>query len=121
MNSLLALVAAMAISMVLIPLMGRFASRLGLIDQPSARKVHIVPIPRVGGIGIVIGALTAIYFLLPIDTLTQGYLFGAIVLFVFGLWDDISEIGHYPKFLGQLIAALCVVFHLSPAVKFPRH
>ena len=111
MNSLLALVAAMAISMALIPLMGRFASRLGLIDQPSARKVHVVPIPRVGGIGIVIGALTAVYFLLPIDTLTQGYLLGAIVLFVFGLWDDISEIGHYPKFLGQLIAALCVVLY----------
>jgi len=111
MNSLLALVAAMAISMALIPLMGRFASRLGLIDQPSARKVHVVPIPRVGGIGIVIGALTAVYFLLPIDTLTQGYLLGAVVLFVFGLWDDISEIGHYPKFLGQLIAALCVVLY----------
>ena len=111
MNSLLALVAAMAISMVLIPLMGRFASRLGLIDQPNDRKVHAVPIPRAGGIGIVIGAIIAIYFLLPFDTLTQGYLFGAIVLFVFGLWDDISEIGHYPKFLGQLIAALCVVLY----------
>jgi len=101
----------MAISMALIPLMARFASRLGLIDQPNDRKVHVVPIPRVGGVGIVIGALIAIYFLLPFDALTQGYLLGAIVLFVFGLWDDISEIGHYPKFLGQLIAALCVVLY----------
>jgi len=111
MNSLLALIAAMAISMVLIPLMARLAPRLGLIDQPNERKVHAVPIPRVGGIGIVLGALIAIYFLLPLDSLTLGYLFGAIVLFVFGLWDDISEIGHYPKFLGQLVAALFVVVY----------
>ena len=111
MNSLLALVAAMAISMVLIPVMGRLAPRLGLIDRPNERKVHAVPIPRVGGVGIVIGALIAIYFLLPLDRLTQGYLLGSIVLFVFGLWDDIAEIGHYPKFLGQLIAALFVVLY----------
>ena len=111
MNTLLALIAAMAISMVLIPLMARLAPRLGLIDQPNERKVHAVPIPRVGGIGIVIGALIAIYFLLPLDKLTLGYLFGAIVLFVFGLWDDISEIGHYPKFLGQLFATLFVVLY----------
>jgi len=111
MNSLLALVAAMAMSMVLIPLMGRFATRLGLIDRPNDRKVHAAPIPRVGGIGIVAGALIAIYFLLPLDQLTLGYLFGAMVLFVFGLWDDIAEIGHYPKFVGQFIAALFVVLY----------
>ena len=111
MNSLLALIAAMAISMVLIPLMAKLAPRMGLIDLPNARKVHAVPIPRVGGIGIVIGALVAIYFLLPIDDLTLGYLAGAMVLFIFGLWDDISEIGHYPKFLGQLVAALFVVLY----------
>ena len=101
----------MAISMVLIPIMGRFAPRLGLIDRPNERKVHAVPIPRVGGVGIVIGALIAIYFLLPLDKLTQSYLFGSMVLFIFGLWDDISEISHYPKFLGQLIAALIVVLY----------
>ncbi len=120
MNSLLALLAAMAISMVLIPLVARFAPRLGLIDQPNARKVHAVPIPRVGGIGIVLGALIAIYFLLPLDKLVLGYLFGAMVLFVFGLWDDISEIGHYPKFLGQLFATLFVVlFGELYVISFP--
>ena len=111
MNSLLALVAAMAMSMVLIPLMGRFATRLGLIDRPNERKVHTAPIPRVGGIGIVLGALIAMFFLLPVDRLMQSYLLGAVILFVFGLWDDVSEIGHYPKFLGQLIAVLIVVLY----------
>ncbi len=111
MNNLLALVAAMVISMVLIPIMARFAPRLGLIDRPNARKVHTVPIPRVGGIGIVLGGLTVMVFLLPPDRLVHAYLFGALALFFFGVWDDIFEIGHYAKFAGQLIAALIVVLY----------
>jgi len=111
MNILLALVAAMAISMMLIPIMVRFAPRLGLMDRPNLRKVHADPIPRVGGIGIVVGALVVILFLLPLDGMTQAYVLGALVLFVFGVWDDSSEIGHYPKFLGQFISVAIVVFY----------
>ena len=83
MNTLLALVAAMAISMMLIPIMVRFAPRLGLMDRPNVRKVHADPIPRVGGIGIVVGALVVILFLLPLDRMTQAYVLGALVLFFF--------------------------------------
>ncbi|MFW2438824.1 MAG: glycosyltransferase family 4 protein [Arenicellales bacterium] len=111
MNTLLALVAAMAISMALIPVMVRFAPRLGLMDQPSLRKVHAAPVPRVGGVGIVVGALIPILFLLPSDKMSQAFIIGTLVLFVFGLWDDISEIGYYAKFLGQLIAVSIVVFY----------
>jgi UDP-GlcNAc:undecaprenyl-phosphate/decaprenyl-phosphate GlcNAc-1-phosphate transferase len=42
------LVTAVAISMALIPLMVKLAPRLGLIDRPNSRKVHVDPIPRVG-------------------------------------------------------------------------
>jgi len=111
MNNLLALVAAMTISMVLIPVMSRLAARFGLVDIPSERKVHASPIPRVGGIGIVIGSLVPIILLLVPDKLSQSYVFGASVLFIFGLWDDAFEIGHYPKFIGQIIAALIVILY----------
>ncbi len=111
MNNLLALVAAMAISMVLIPLMSRLAPRLGLVDIPSQRKVHAEPIPRVGGVGIVVGSLVPLMLLLAPDKLSQSYVYGASVLFLFGLWDDVFEIGHYPKFIGQVVAALIVILY----------
>lgn len=111
MSNLLALVAAMAISMVLIPLMSRVAARLGLVDIPTERKVHCAPVPRVGGIGIVVGSLVPAMLVLTPDTLSQSYVFGATVLFLFGLWDDAFEIGHYPKFIGQIIAALIVILY----------
>ncbi|VAW75254.1 Undecaprenyl-phosphate alpha-N-acetylglucosaminyl 1-phosphate transferase [hydrothermal vent metagenome] len=109
MNNLLALVAAMAISMVLVPLMSRLAPRLGLIDLPDPRKVHNTPIPRVGGVGLVVGSLIPIMMLLEPSRLSQAYVYGGSVLFLFGLWDDVFEVGHYPKFIGQVAAALTVI------------
>lgn len=111
MSNLLAFLAAIVISMVLTPLMSRVASRFGLVDFPSERKVHTTPVPRVGGVGIVIGTLVPVMLLLVPDQLIQSYVFGASVLFVFGLWDDAFEIGHYPKFVGQIIAALIVILY----------
>ena len=60
MNSILIPVMALAISMVVIPVMLRVAPALGLVDRPSARKVHSVPMARVGGWGIVLGAVVPV-------------------------------------------------------------
>jgi UDP-GlcNAc:undecaprenyl-phosphate GlcNAc-1-phosphate transferase len=102
---------AMAISMAIIPMMVRLAPRIGMIDRPSSRKVHVKPIPRAGGVGIVLGSLVPIALLLPIDKLFGVYLFGAVVLLIFGVWDDIRELGHYAKFIGQFIAVVPIVYY----------
>lgn len=108
---LLSLAGAIVLSMVLVPLAMRMAPLLGLVDLPDRRKVHSIPIPRVGGIGIVIGALGASLWWLPPEPLYQSFIFGALVLFVFGLVDDRYEASHYTKFVGQFIAAALVVFY----------
>ncbi|MCY3008758.1 MAG: MraY family glycosyltransferase [Planctomycetota bacterium] len=45
------------ISLVVVGWVRKNAVRLGLMDQPSERKVHTTPIPRGGGIGIASGVL----------------------------------------------------------------
>ncbi len=108
---LLVLIVAMSLSMALIPIMMRLAPRLGMIDKPDPRKVHAIPIPRVGGVGIVIGALLPmVIWLSPNDTIT-AYLLGSLVLLFFGVWDDVKELGHYVKFIGQFVAVSLVVFY----------
>jgi UDP-GlcNAc:undecaprenyl-phosphate GlcNAc-1-phosphate transferase len=108
---LFVLVTAMAISMAIIPAMMRLAPLLGLMDLPDPRKVHAKPIPRVGGLGIVLGSLIPVLMLAPRDKLLIAYSLGCVILFVFGLWDDRREIGHYWKFLGQCGAAFIVIFY----------
>lgn len=107
---ILPLIAALVISMVLIPVMVRLAPRIGMVDKPDARKVHAEPIPRVGGVGIVLGSLIPISLLLPIDTALASFIFGTLVLFLFGVLDDSREMGHYVKFIGQFIAVIGVVY-----------
>jgi UDP-GlcNAc:undecaprenyl-phosphate GlcNAc-1-phosphate transferase len=97
--------------MVIIPVMVRLAPRLGMIDKPDPRKVHATPVPRVGGVGIFFGALIPLVLLLPIDQTLLAYLFGALVLFTFGVMDDCKELGHYVKFVGQFIAVIAVVYY----------
>jgi UDP-GlcNAc:undecaprenyl-phosphate GlcNAc-1-phosphate transferase len=108
---LFGLVIATAVSMAIIPVMWRFAPALGLIDRPDPRKVHKAPIPSVGGIGIVIGALVPLFLVLPRNALAEAYTLGALVLFAFGVWDDRRTLSHRVKFIGQLIAAALVIFH----------
>jgi UDP-GlcNAc:undecaprenyl-phosphate GlcNAc-1-phosphate transferase len=110
MNTMLVPVMALAISMAVIPVMLRLAPVLGLVDRPSARKVHSVPMARVGGWGIVLGALVPLTLTLPLgEPLVQAYLWAALVLLAFGTWDDSREVGHYSKFLGQFIAVVPLV------------
>ena len=103
--------AGIVISAAIIPLMIRWAPRLGMVDIPDPRKVHTTPIPRVGGIGIVIGALIPVFLWAPLDASLHAYLIGSLVLLVFGTWDDCRELGHYVKFIGQFIAVLVVVYY----------
>ncbi len=107
---ILPMIAALVISMAVIPVMVRLAPRFGLIDRPDPRKVHAQPVPRVGGFGLFLGAIAPIVLLLPVDQTLAAFLAGALVLFAFGVLDDGMELGHYVKFTGQFIAVIIVVF-----------
>src|SRR5262245_13691504 len=52
-----AIVPSLLVSWLVTGLMRRVAPWLGLIDKPNARKVHAVPIPLGGGIGIFMGVI----------------------------------------------------------------
>ena len=93
----------------IVPLM-RWAERFRFVDLPEARKVHQIPVPRVGGIAMVISALLAFVLFLPLNETLAAFLLAIVVLFVFGVWDDRVELNHRLKFLGQIIAVTIVIF-----------
>lgn len=105
------MVLATVFSIIVIPIVRKFAPALGLIDKPDHRKVHTSPIPRVGGWGLAMGSMIPILLLLPFDNFILSYLISATILFILGAWDDSHESGHYFKFAGQIIVAGIVVFY----------
>jgi UDP-GlcNAc:undecaprenyl-phosphate GlcNAc-1-phosphate transferase len=107
---LLVILTALAISMATTPVMMRLAPRLHMVDLPDPRKVHAVAIPRVGGIGILLGALVSASLWMEPQHWYGSYFLGSLVLLAFGAADDSMELGHYTKFIGQFIAAIAVVY-----------
>jgi UDP-GlcNAc:undecaprenyl-phosphate GlcNAc-1-phosphate transferase len=111
---------ALFVTTVLLPLCRRYAPAIGLVDTPGAeRKVHAESIPRSGGIAIVVGALVAAVMWLP-DDATYLPLAGCLgVVIVFGLLDDLHDLRHGVKFIGQAIAAAWFLFAFGGVSQLP--
>jgi UDP-GlcNAc:undecaprenyl-phosphate/decaprenyl-phosphate GlcNAc-1-phosphate transferase len=110
---LLKFVTALSITAALIPVLNRYAARWGLTDKPGPRKVHVVPVPRVGGLAMSVGIAIPLLFWFEISSpLLQGLLCGGGILLFFGVWDDWADLHYGLKFLGQ-IAAIAAFMILS--------
>lgn len=79
------------------------------IDLPDERKVHAVPIPRIGGIAIALGTIFPILLWAPMDEIVKGFLAGAAVIVLFGLIDDVWGLNYRIKFAGQVTAAAVAI------------
>ena len=51
---------ALAVAVAVTPLVRRAANRLGVIDAPSARKIHANPVPLLGGLAIYLGVIVSL-------------------------------------------------------------
>ncbi len=108
---------AAAVAAVTIPPIRDIARRLQLLDQPEARRVHTIPIPRIGGLGIYFGFLVAVgvSFMLPVERFGVEIerilllLIGATMIVGVMLFDDILGIPPLPKLGVQFAAAGVVV------------
>jgi UDP-GlcNAc:undecaprenyl-phosphate GlcNAc-1-phosphate transferase len=102
-------VSSLLICIGLIPPLMRWAGPFHLLDMPGERKMHVVPVVRVGGIALSAGALASILFFAPMDREVCSYLIGAAIIVFFGVWDDRESLGFKTKFLVQLLAILIAV------------
>ena len=107
---LLALATAAVVSCAATPLVKVLSVKFGAVDIPKDnRRMHDHPIPRMGGLAIFLGFLTAMLLFVPLDQEKQGMLLGAIIIVILGVFDDKYALPAKPKFLVQIIAALVAV------------
>lgn len=110
MQLFLAFVVALSVTAALIPVLARWAPAIGLTDAPGPRKVHSVPVPRVGGLAMAAGILVTTWVSLELTPTVRGLMLGLAVLLLFGIWDDRVTLGYRTKFAGQIIAVgLCML------------
>ncbi len=93
------------------PLVRRLALRLGVTDQPSARKIHIKPVPLMGGLAIYAAFIAALLLFGNRFRLNEliSILVGASLMSFLGLWDDRRGLSPWLKLIGQFLAASILV------------
>ena len=107
MTSLFAFILALAISFACTPAVRMLAIKIKAVDVPKDnRRMHKVPIPRMGGLAIFAGFLVSVLFFVPLGNEFRSILIGALILVVLGIIDDIVALKPRTKFAGQIIAAL---------------
>lgn len=87
----------------------KFATKVGAMDKPESRKIHINETPRLGGLAIFLGALLGMLYLQPQHEHLPEILIGSIVIILTGAIDDRFTIKPYLKLTGQLTAAILLV------------
>lgn len=93
------------------PLLRRIAPHLGMVDNPSARKVHRRPMPRMGGAAIVLASIATLLIFQDRFEFQQlvGILFGGAVVSLLGTFDDRWSLPPLAKLVGQFFAALILI------------
>lgn len=108
-----ALAVAFLISLILTPVVRTLAVKMGAVDDPRRRndperRMHDHPIPRMGGLAIVMGFLLSTLVFLPLNGQLQRVLLGSVLIVVMGIFDDIYDLSAKLKLVGQIVAALIV-------------
>lgn len=112
---------AFVISFVATPFVRKIAIKIGAIDVPKDdRRMHKHPVPRMGGLAIFIGIIVAIIYSIISSSIENngiifddriiGYIIGASIIVIMGIFDDRKPIKAIYKLIIQIIAACIVVY-----------
>jgi len=110
------LVVSAALVLVLTPLAGWLAPRIGGLDDSADRpRVHTRPVPRIGGLAIVAGILVPTVSFVDLDGAYKGIVLGMVAVAALGLVDDLRGVKPSVKLAGVTLIALVPVvgYHLT--------
>ena len=96
---------ALGIVILLTPAVGGMARLLGVVDEPSPRRLNRRAVPRLGGIALFLGIFVPALAFLPLGRETKGLLLGAAVATTVGAIDDFRGLVWWEKLGGQVAAA----------------
>jgi UDP-GlcNAc:undecaprenyl-phosphate GlcNAc-1-phosphate transferase len=112
------LILAMGVCWMLTPAIIWLARHLDALDRPGGRKVHLRPIPRIGGLAVFLGFVAGLAFAAwvsgtlwtvpAVSVYWRGLAFAATGMLLAGLIDDIWGLSFHWKFAAQIAAAIYV-------------
>ena len=113
---LLAVCGALTLS----PIMIRLGHRWGFIDEPSERKIHAQATPRLGGLGVYLAIMGALWLGSGFEEGELGaILLAGSLLLAIGLLDDARGVPAWLRLAAQVLGAGIVVWSGIVLTLFP--
>ena len=109
-NIFYSFLSALLICYIAIPKLIFLAQKFKLLDTPEDRSSHKVCTPFFGGIAIFIGVIFSLLFWVDNFKNIQFILVSILIVFIVGVIDDLRPISPSKKLIGQIIAALILIF-----------
>lgn len=106
----------MLLMVICTPLIISISHRLDLADHPNQRKIHTHYISRFGGVGVFFSICTSLFFAFFLNqahwekNFWLPLIFGSVLAFVIGFWDDLKNIPAKQKLLFQIVLAFVAYF-----------
>ena len=99
-------------AVLLMPLFIRLLHRWQLMDEPDDRKLHSRSVPAYGGVIIFLGYIISVLIWIPLSDWAhlKFILLTQVIMILFGLRDDWSELKPLEKLSGQVLSSCIVVF-----------
>lgn len=98
-------IVAFIVTLLVYPLVLKFAVKHHIYDNPDARKLQRRPVPVMGGVAVWIGVMISIvisFFVMQSGVMVYGLICMTIMLMV-GCWDDMSDVSPYIRFLLEVL------------------
>jgi UDP-GlcNAc:undecaprenyl-phosphate GlcNAc-1-phosphate transferase len=109
-QNILAFSWAFLIAVFAIPSIIQVAHKKRLLDEPNNRTVHEMLTPRLGGLAIFAGFISALTIFGDLTNGVRQMLAGCVLIFFIGLKDDIVSVSAFKKFFVQVLATGIVMF-----------
>lgn len=101
--------ASLSACLITLLVLRKFATRLGMMDHPDARKQHAHPVPTVGGIAMFSSVILALQFTTPIPQDQKILLGCAAALLLLGSVDDKHNLSVKLRILIQITLSLIII------------
>ena len=123
---LLLMLVAAAVTYLSVPIVRHVALVSNALTPVRARDVHSTPIPRLGGVAMYAGFVSAVtvasrvpYLAGVIDSSAWAVVLGAGMVCLLGVVDDLWELDWWAKLSGQILAAGVMAWRGVQLITFP--
>lgn len=82
---------------------------LRVMDYPEDRRIHQIPTPRLGGLGVFLGFILAVLANMVLPDQIVVVLLTGILLMIVGIMDDTWELPAWTKLVTQIVASGIIV------------